>query len=588
MNNKEILRYLDLYGTKCSFYTDQKLKLYTPFGGILSIISIVAGIVIFIYTNISSFRRKEPKIITSSIIEENQKIKFTNEKIWIPWRILEYNINDYNFSGILFPIIKYYYRESKNEELKSKEISYKLCNETSMINESDNLLIDSSLDKLFCIDMDDLYMGGSFSDNYIYYIEFGLYICRNGMIYNETNSNCISFDKLNNISNYLQLIFYYPTIQFQECELESPVKIKYHKNYSILSTNMLKIDKLFLQKIILYDILGIFTHKEKQYSFWGLSSINRDIYYTGNRKNRTTSKLYTFEIYIESNSIIYTRTYKNFFIILAQSLPLISLVNNLLKLIAKLFKSSSINRKMTELLFENLTEKPNRFENYLEELKAKKNSSKKLDDNNNIISIPDNSKNLQNISSFSLFKNKDKEFEKEDKKENDESKVINNKDKITNKKSEKNDELINSLINYKRMSLRFKEPIFHKKKRFVANKLFPFRYYFWAVFAKNIDLTKNRFFLSKKFIKVYCFLCQLFDISSYCVLQKEFNVMKNSLFDEKNIQLIEKTGKINVNGQSFMRDMSEAIENNKFNILGKNIKRKNEENKSLFKDKNKI
>lgn len=583
MNNKEILRYLDLYGTKCSFYTEQKLKLYTPFGGILSIISIVAGIVIFIYTNISSFRRKEPKIITSSIIEENHKIKFSNEKIWIPWRILEYNINDYNFSGILFPIIKYYYRENKNDELKSKEISYKLCNETSMINESDNLLIDSSLDNLFCIDMDDLFMGGSFSDNYIYYIEFGLYICRNGMFYNETNSNCISFDKLNNYSNYLQLIFYYPTIQFQECELESPVKIKYHKNYSILSTNILKIDKLFLQRIVLYDILGIFTHKEKNYSFWGLSSINRDIYYIGNTKNRTTSKLYSFEIFIESTSVIYTRTYKNFIVIMAQSLPLIALVNNLLKLVAKLFKSSSINRKMTELLFENLTEKPNKFENYLEELKAKKNMANKFE-NNNIISIADNSKNIQNISSLSLFK-KNKECEKEGKKENDELKVINNKDKITNKKSEKNDELINSLINYKRMSMRFKEPIFHKKKRFVANKLFPFRYYFWAVFVKNIDLTKNRFFLSKKFIKVYCFLCQLFDISSYCVLQKEFNIMKNSLFDEKNIQLIEKTGKINVNAQSFMRDMSEAIENNRFNILGKNVIRKNDGNKSQIKDK---
>ena len=107
-----------------------------------------------------------------------------NEKIWIPWRILEHNLNDFNFSGILFPIIKYYYRENKNEELKSKEISYKFCNETSMINESDNVLIDSSLDNLFCIDMDDLYMGGSFSTNYLYYIEFGLYICRNGMIYN--------------------------------------------------------------------------------------------------------------------------------------------------------------------------------------------------------------------------------------------------------------------------------------------------------------------------------------------------------------------------------------------------------------------
>ena len=80
--------------------------------------------------------------------------------------------------------------------------------------------------------------------------------------------------------------------------------------------------------------------------------------------------------------------------------------------------------------------------------------------------------------------------------------------------------------------------------------------------------------LSEQRVKVYCFLCQLFDISSYCVLQKEFNVMKNSLFDEKNIDLIEKAGKINVNGQSFMRDMSEAIENNKFSILGKNIKKR--------------
>ena len=40
MINKEILRFFDLFGTKCSFYTEQKLKLYTPLGGILSIASL--------------------------------------------------------------------------------------------------------------------------------------------------------------------------------------------------------------------------------------------------------------------------------------------------------------------------------------------------------------------------------------------------------------------------------------------------------------------------------------------------------------------------------------------------------------------
>ena len=105
MINKEFLRYLDIFGTKCSFYTDQKLKLYTPLGGILSITSFIAGIFIFLQVNLSSFKREMPSIITSSTVEEYHKIKFNNEKIWIPWK-LSINNNSFNHSGVLFPIIK--------------------------------------------------------------------------------------------------------------------------------------------------------------------------------------------------------------------------------------------------------------------------------------------------------------------------------------------------------------------------------------------------------------------------------------------------------------------------------------------------
>ena len=134
---------------------------------------------------------------------------------------------------------------------------------------------------------------------------------------------------------------------------------------------------------------------------------------------------------------------------------------------------------------------------------------------------------------------------------------------------------------YKNFSMKNKEPVYPKKKRFVANKLFPFKYYFCSIFVKNLDLSKNRFCMSRKFIKVYCFLCQLFDISSYCVLQREFNILKNSFFDEKNIQMIERQSKINVNSQSFIREMNDCIGSHKFHILGKNsIKRKSEGNKN--------
>ena len=607
--NKEILRYLDFFGTKCSFYTEQKLKLYTPLGGILSITSFITAIFIFIYINLSSFKREDPSTITSSMIEEIHKIKFNEEKIWIPWKISDHRSNIFNHSGILFPIIKYYYRENRTEQLKSKILSYKLCNETSMANKTDNFFIDSELNQLYCIDTDDLYMGGSWSGNFIYFIEFNLYICKGGIDYDENNADCTSYDSLNSYNNFLYVNFYYPTIQFQECEFKSPIKIKYYKTFSVLSSNISKTDRLYLHKIVLHDKLGIFDSRILKHSFWGYSSINRDIYYIQKKGNVSTSKLYSFEVFIDSNSINYNRAYKTIFIILAQSLPLINIVHNLFKLFAKLFKLSSINRKMTELLFENLTEKPNRYENYLEEIKSKKhiknaknsnnknsknnrnnshNKNIKTSDENNIVNLTnkDNSKIAPNISTMTLFKKKDLKNDSPLVRRSGGSPVMNHKTILVNDKIDNNFRInsinFKNLVLYKKLSMRFQEPVFKKKKKkFVSNKLFPLRYYLCAVFIKNIDLTKNRFCMSKKFIKVYCFLCQLFDISSYCVLQREFNVVKNSLFDEKNIQLIEKTNKINVNSQSFMRDMNDAIGSHKFHILGKNNSQKQkEENKS--------
>jgi hypothetical protein len=453
-------------------------------------------------------------------------------------------------------------------------------------------------------------MGGSWSANFIYFIEFNLYVCKGGINYDGNNSDCTTYENLNNFYNngFLYVHFYYPTIHFQECEFKSPIKIKYYKTCSVLSSNISKIDRLYLQKVVLYDKLGIFDSRILKHDFWGYSSINRDIYFTQNKKNISTSKLYSFEVFIDSNIINYTRAYKTIFIILAQSLPLINIVHNLFKLLAKLFKLSSINRKMTELLFENLTEKQNRYENYLEEIKSKKNikniknnnnkNSKnnknnahikniKNSDENNIVNLTnkDNSKNAPNISTMTLFRKKDIKNDAPSIKKSGGSPVINHKNRLVNDKIEHfrlNSINFKNLVLYKNMSMRFQEPVFKKKKKkFVSNKLFPLRYYLCAVFIKNIDLAKNRFCMSKKFIKVYSFLCQLFDISSYCALQREFNAMKNSLFDEKNIQLIEKTNKINVNSHSFMRDMNDAIGSHNFHILGKNnVLKQKEENKN--------
>ncbi len=95
--------------------------------------------------------------------------------------------------------------------------------------------------------------------------------------------------------------------------------------------------------------------------------------------------------------------------------------------------------------------------------------------------------------------------------------------------------------------------------------LFPFRYYFFSIFIKNIKVEKNSIFISKKFYEVYCFIGSLLDISSYLLLQREFNVLKNSVFHENELEVIEKK-KINVGSRLYNKEIENCIRRRKFNI----------------------
>ena len=160
MNNLEILKYIDCFGTSFNFYTEESRKFYTVFGGILSLFSIILGAFIFIHLNLDNFLHNNPSSTTSIKKDNYRKIKPKEEKIWIPWRIRNFAGKTINHKGLLYPII-YYYKALRNKstnnfDITYENINYKLCNETTMINNSDLYVIDIELDQLYCIDMEDL------------------------------------------------------------------------------------------------------------------------------------------------------------------------------------------------------------------------------------------------------------------------------------------------------------------------------------------------------------------------------------------------------------------------------------------------
>ena len=619
MDISELVKYIDLFGTRCSFYNDKMPKLYTVTGGIFSIMSILVCFFIFIIFSLDDLKRTIPITTISTIPSEGyRKIKFGEEKIWIPWRIIDYNNKFVNHSNLLFPII-YYYSGIKDQKtndynITRKILNYRLCNETSMANKSNIYQIKVPLNEIYCIDMDDLDMGGSWITEYINYIEFDLYFCEDGINYNESNPKCTSFNNITTFTgnnNSLDMEVSYPVVQFQPTNKDTPIIVIYRQYFYHLSRYSNKIERLYLQEHVLEDDSGWVLKKQSNNSYWGLSDIQADSYFTGKDKDLmnegSNSRAYSMNLYLEPGIIHYKRYYKKLYTTFSDFFPIAYIIFIVMKIISKLFKNAENNKKMVELLFENLKEKKNIFEENLQKLRIQNNNSnrgrlsfnnytnKRSDEFNKIKQDKYSDNHITNdknkIHQSSLALKKDINYKNENSNNIDNNNLninkakkniqqikkhfINNTTKqllITgdyNNSNSKNNNLLklnnhNNEVNRHSSSQTL-------KKEFIKEKLFPYKYYLCSVFIKNLDISKKNIFFSSQFSKIYIFLSQLFDITTYLSLHKEFNALKK-IFSEKNVHIIEKHKKININSNNFIKDINDCIGEHKFHILAQGFK----------------
>ena len=629
MNISQILKYFDIYGEKCSFYVEKTQKLYSVTGGVLSIISICICIVLFIFTSMDDFQRISPFVnISSETTNVFHKIKFGKEKIWIPWRIRDYSNHFVNHTNLFYPFVYNYYTIKKTIgtgfEFRVRQLNYTLCNQTSFINKSEIFYIDSSLDELYCIDMDEIDVGGDWTSDFLSYIEFDLYLCKEGIDYDENNPYCTKYENISNYmgkNNSLLMSLYYPTIHFKANESINPVNIIYRERFYHFSRYSNKIDRIFLQKNIIKDDLGWIVTKYNETSYWDINKFEGDSYTTGDKKDLmnegSTSRVYSFNIYLMPTINIYFRSYKKIYIILSECLPIIYIVIYFFKMIANFCKFHTINQKFTEFLFVNLKGKSDIFDKKVKELKEinekalhkitnfninnsfSKNEKyliKEHKDNNDIINanLPSQKNHIfsSNLVNNSLREKADNSNKDKDKDKDNSIEILNNNQKEIC--SNKNNNKLNvrptiktyiDMIKIKRKSARrmslvgksnigmqniYKQPPKNEpNKHFVEKKLFPSRYYFYVIFIKNLDFLKKTKCVSNKFSKSYIFLTKILDIYTYLDLIRQFNAFKYYFLNENNVNIIERQRKININEINFARNINECIENNNFRIFGK-------------------
>ena len=511
---KKFLKICDIYGTQFHWYFDYKQKFYTYHGGVFSILSFIAWISIFIIFGLEDFKRNQSITSINNIPPSGDKIiKFGKQKLYLPWRIMDYDDTFINHIGILHPRIFYFTNKFNNKtqlmETNYKILNYSLCNETSMKNLGKDYLLHTKLDKLYCIDMDDLDMGGSWNSKFINYIRLDLNLCKEGINYNDNNTNCTKTEYLNSLFGEENNWFFellYPTIQFQPNNKEIPVFVLYNSYYYGLKTNSNKVDRVYLQENIFKDEQGwIFAQPIRNKTYWGVSSIKSDFYSIGGKdifKYGSTSRLYSIKFYLDYGSVLYTRKYKKLYEIFSEIVPVMKAISMIFSIISETINKLKVCRKLNEFIVDDKIYRCNTiFDKTIKSKIMKEDqdqssvSKKKSRDSSKLVCLNANSSNNIKIKLNNI-------------KENGIEDAFNK-----NLHKTENEGVI-GLGPFE---------IFTKDK-----SKFPLIYYLFGFLLNKISSKSNTNYMciSEKFNKSFTFFTHLIDITSYISLYQQFESLK--------------------------------------------------------------
>ena len=513
---KRCLKICDLYGTYFHWYISYKPKLYTLYGGIFTILSILLWILIIIFFGFNNFKRTHPIITTSTVVPKARNIKFGKEKIYLPWRIIDYNNKNINYKGVIYPKIYYYNRKINNTtgeiDTNYTLINYILCNETSMRYLGKEYLLNINLDNLYCIDMEDLFIGGDLINDFLNYIRLDLYLCENGSDY-KLSDKCTSFDDLDKLYGKNNSIFFellYPEVQFQQIDEKMPVIILYKHYYYMINKYLNKVDRIYLREYILEDEQGWIFNIAKNISYWGTYSLDGDNFIRSEKGEyiykENSSILYSLQIYIDLSVTYYTRKYKKLYEIFSDIFPLIKIVSFICSFLTESINEIIYSKKLHELIldFNQIPDKKPKF-NHFNILKEKgmKNYTHilKISDKSSILQEKENSKKISKNQNYSR----------------NNSSIHNGNDSNLGLKIKSNKIVSVFSINDKNSS--------NKK---IERIKYPLQYYLYEfIYTKLRNSNKFISFIPEEFNKTFISYAKLVDIASYIKLYKNFeNVQK--------------------------------------------------------------
>jgi len=252
-----LIKKLDLFGISYNFQLDSQEKYKTFTGGVISVLFYLITIVLFVSFGSNMYNRRNPQVSFSSEITNYKKTQLSNKNFTLPFRVEDAVGIQVTNSSILYQEMLFYHREiQENGEWglvsfeDNQTLLYRKCSEMTDTPEKQRSY-NISLDAWYCVNFDNLTLGGNWDGNFLYAFEIQTRLCGSKSNQNLSENDGGSFACLEpkELKKKFRNDIYGPNLFFSYLYLESsPVMENFEKpiqsylvnNYEYLNMELLK------------------------------------------------------------------------------------------------------------------------------------------------------------------------------------------------------------------------------------------------------------------------------------------------------------------------------------------------------------
>jgi hypothetical protein len=305
---------LDFFGVNFNFLIDGKEKYQTSLGAVISIFTAVIFVALFFGFGLDIFERKMPKVSINSSVGQYHYPTLNNKNFTYAYRLEDsYNmlINDTSKYRTFYT--NYHYSlENETWILGDFNIMEgRLCNSFPEFEEK-QLLFNISLEGWYCIDFDQMKLGGFYTTDSVYGIAIHTIHCSNAT--GPKSFKCEEGGSLDNMTNHLTSSGVYWADLSQAIlpsmdNYENPIMQTLINKYEMLNTKLTKSRKSFYQITKIYNDIGWFLENNFENSFLSLSDSQPDFTF---KDEVNQDILFSHYIYLGNKTDTYKRSYIKF------------------------------------------------------------------------------------------------------------------------------------------------------------------------------------------------------------------------------------------------------------------------------------